>query len=264
MATYCVGDIQGCLSGLERLLQVIDFEPNKDKLLGVGDLVARGENSLGVLRLLKSFGASFQTVLGNHDLHLISVYHGHGRLRKNDKVEAILQANDSDELIAWLRQQPILIDTGEYLIAHAGIYPWWSAELAARCARELESVISDPSQALFFSQMYGNQPERWNEQLPSTERLRFIANAFTRMRYVYADGRLDFSVKCHPQQHTGDSHPWFTLYGGGHQCLFGHWASLLGETHRPDIIGLDTGYVWGGRMSAIRLDDRQYFSVSAN
>lgn len=264
MSTYCIGDIQGCLSGLERLLKEIAFDPAKDRLLAVGDLVARGEDSLGVLRLLKSFGASFQTVLGNHDLHLISVYHGHGRLRKGDNVEAILQANDVDDLIAWLRQQPMLIEHGEYLIAHAGIYPWWSADMATKCARELESIIGDPSKEIFFSQMYGNEPDCWTNQLASTERLRFIANAFTRMRYVHADGRLDLRAKCHPSEHTGSSRPWFEFYNGSHQCLFGHWASLLGETLRPDVLGLDTGYVWGGRLSAIRLDDHQYFSVKAN
>jgi bis(5'-nucleosyl)-tetraphosphatase (symmetrical) len=264
---YVVGDIQGCLNGLKTLLKKVDFEPSQDKLWAVGDLVARGPSSLETLRYLKSLGSSFETVLGNHDLHLIAIFHKVGRIKSNDLLDDLVKAHDFEELIAWLSTKPLAIRIDkQHLLSHAGLYPSWSFKEAISYSNEVSDYLTSKKVVKFCKAMYGNSPNVWSEDLQGMDRLRFITNAFTRMRFL-SERALDFKQKCHPNNAPEQYTPWFNIRNKQlkkhHKLVFGHWASLCGETHSNKFIALDTGYVWGKSLSIYCLEKQEIISISA-
>ena len=264
MSTYLIGDIHGCYAEFTALLEKVNFDPSTDELWLTGDLVARGPDSLAVLRKVKSLGDSVRLVLGNHDLHILAVYAGISRNKPKDNLAALLAAEDCDSLINWLRRQPLLqVDEEKKLVmAHAGITPQWDIETAAVCARELEAILSSGSYPLFLDAMYGDMPNNWSPELSGLSRLRFSANALTRMRYCFPNGQLDMICKDTPEKATPPLKPWFTLNGpvrDNYTIVFGHWASLEGKGTPDGIIGLDTGCCWGGSLTMLRWEDNKYF-----
>ena len=258
MAIYAIGDVQGCFDELQTLLKQIDFHPGRDHLWFTGDLVNRGPKSLQVLRFVKSLASDAVTVLGNHDLHLLAVAEGSDRYRYNDTFDDVLNAPDSDELLDWLRHRPLLHHDTElgYTLIHAGLPPQWDLVQAEACAGEVEAVLRGRRYGEYFEHMYGNQPELWADDLTGWERLRFITNCFTRLRYCYQEGRLALDEKGAPGSQPAGYLPWFTAPGrrsAGLKILFGHW-STLGEHTDSEIYPLDTGCVWGGSLTALKLD----------
>lgn len=265
MATYVVGDIQGCFEPLLQLLKQIQFDETHDVLWSTGDLVNRGPHSLEVLRFFKSLGDRHKTVLGNHDLHLLSVAYGASRPKEHDTLDAILAAPDKEVLIDWLRYRPLLLHERDHVLVHAGLAPGWTLAEAKACANEVEAVLQGDRIMDFLSVMYGNEPDRWHHALSGADRLRCIVNHFTRMRYCYADGRLNLSYKGTIADKPEDIVPWFELPTRANadiNIVFGHWASLNGETSRPHLFPLDTGCVWGNCLTAMRLEDGERFSVT--
>lgn len=257
MAVYAVGDIQGCLNSLEKLLEALHFDPVADRLWLVGDLVNRGPQSLATLRLVRALGTSAICVLGNHDLHLLAISAGVAQLHRGDTLQEVLDAPDAAELLHWLRHRPLLHHDPAlgWTMVHAGLPPQWDLDGAIACAAEIEAKLqSDPTH--LFHSMYGNLPNLWSEDLTGSARQRFIINAFTRMRYIDSKGRLDHACKSAPDQAPDTLIPWFRSPNRRTQTariLFGHW-STLGLINEANIIALDTGCVWGGTLSAIRLD----------
>ena len=263
MAIYAVGDIQGCHTKLVQLLEKIRFDPQLDKLWLVGDLVNRGPDSLRVLRLVKSLGESAITVLGNHDLHLLAVAHGTSRLHRGDTLDEILNAPDREELLTWLRNQRLLHVEGEFVLVHAGLLPGWTLEQAAGLAREVEAALQSDDYVDFLAHMYGNQPNAWTDDLTGYERLRVITNALTRMRICTERGKMEFNFKAELQNIPPGYRPWFDIperESRNSTVIFGHW-SALGLLIRPKAIALDTGCLWGGPLTAIRLEDREVIQV---
>jgi len=258
MAVYAIGDPQGCLAPLRRLLARLDFDPGQDRLWIVGDLVNRGPDSLATLRFVRDLGESAITVLGNHDLTLLAAAHGVTAPKKKDTYQEILDAPDRDELLDWLRRQPLLHHDPAlgYTMIHAGLPPQWDLATAMGCARELEAVLQGPDHGEFFHAMFGAEPRRWDPALAGMARLRFITNCFTRMRFLYPDGSLDFEQKGPPGSQPPPLLPWFEVPGRRSADLilvFGHWAAM-GYRERPGIYGLESGCVWGNCMTALRLD----------
>lgn len=268
MKNYVVGDIQGCYKGLRKLLKKAGFKPDKDKLWAVGDLVARGPQSLETLEFLKDLGDKhFDTVLGNHDLHLIATAHGINKPKPIDKLDALFKHPSFNELIDWLSSKKLALQpVKDHFISHAGLYPKWSTKKALRLADEVSEVLCGPEQTKFLKNMYGNYPTAWNDGLVGNERLRFIVNAFTRMRYLNVNG-LEFKTKCHPNAASEDLSPWYICENpklkDNKVLLFGHWASLMAQTNQANIIALDTGYVWGKHMTLYCIETRQFFSQQA-
>ncbi|GAB4346548.1 MAG: symmetrical bis(5'-nucleosyl)-tetraphosphatase [Gammaproteobacteria bacterium] len=267
MAVYAVGDIQGCYDELRHLLDQIRFDPGKDRLWFTGDLVNRGHKSLEVLRFVRRLGKSAVAVLGNHDLHLLATASGTQPQRKKDTFHDILQANDRDELLTWLRHRPLLHrdERLNWTMVHAGLPPQWDIETAQRCAGELEAVLRGDEYRDFFSRMYGDGPARWVESLKGWKRLRFITNSLTRLRYCDAKGRLALDAKGRPGTQGKGFMPWFAVPGRksrNERIVFGHW-STLGYYAEHRVHCLDTGCVWGGRLTALRLDGKspERFSV---
>lgn len=269
LATYAIGDVQGCCDALSRLLDTLKFDPAADQLWFAGDLVNRGPQSAATLRLIISLGDRAVTVLGNHDLHLLAVARG-GKRGRRDTLDDILDAPDRDELLDWLRRQPLMhaSDDGRWQMLHAGLPPQWTIAEASACAREVEAVLRGPDADELLDRMYGNQPDRWNPSLPRWQRLRFIINCFTRLRYCTPDGQIAADPKGAPGSQPAGLLPWFEAPGrrsAGTRIVFGHW-STLGQVHWPDaqVWGLDSGCVWGGRLTALRLDDETLFSVDCD
>lgn len=264
MSTYVVGDLQGCFVALMELLDTIGFDSGKDKLWIAGDLVNRGEDSLAVLRWCKAHESSITCVLGNHDLHLLAVAEGYVPAHRKDTLDVILNAPDRDELLAWLRHQPILHRQGHWLMVHAGLPPEWTADEAALRAAELETVLRGRGWRKFLKTMYGNEPRRWDPALTGQERIRYLANVFTRTRFLHADGSLDYQHKLGVDDGASTGLvPWFDYPGRRStdaRILFGHW-SALGLLIRDDIVALDTGCLWGGTLTAFRLEDGRYYQV---
>ncbi|WP_107851281.1 symmetrical bis(5'-nucleosyl)-tetraphosphatase [Oceanimonas marisflavi] len=255
MATYIVGDLQGCLNELNRLLAEVGFTPSRDQLWLTGDLVARGPDSLGCLRRVMALGNAATTVLGNHDLHLLAVAAGLRPPKKADRIHDILHAADKPDLLYWLRQQPLLArhEQHGFVMTHAGIPPQWSLEQAENAARMAEAELRSAHYRDRLSDMYGNQPDAWREDLGDSERLRFTINAFTRMRLCHNDGRLDFDFKEGLKSAPMELKPWFELRDQHEDppLVFGHWAALEGHCEKPDIHALDTGCVWGGSLTLL-------------
>lgn len=264
MSTYVIGDVQGCLSDLLEMLEAVAFDPARDRIWLTGDLVNRGEDSAGVLRWCMRHEAQIATVLGNHDLHLLAVAEGFVPPHHKDTLSEILSAPDREAMLGWLRRQPLLHREGDNLMVHAGLLPGWSLELAEALAGELHAALTGPDWRGFLAGMYGNEPRRWDAKLKGQERLRLIANAFTRTRFLHADGSLDFKHKGPPVSAPAGLTPWFdfprraTL---GARVFFGHWSSL-GLLLRADAVALDTGCLWGGGLTAFRIDDGQVFRVT--
>ena len=263
MATYAVGDIQGCGTEFRQLLELIRFDPATDKLWLVGDLVNRGADSLGVLRRVKSLGDAAITVLGNHDLHLLAVAEGVAELHRSDTLNEILNAPDRDELLAWLRAQRLLHVEGDWVLVHAGLLPQWSVKQAQERAHEVETALRGKHFREFLKRMYGNQPDHWDDDLTAYKRLRVITNAFTRMRICTMRGEMEFKFKGEVRDIPPGYVPWFEVPGRASAeatMICGHW-SALGLKMTPNVIALDTGCLWGGPLSAIRLEDRKLFQV---
>lgn len=256
MAVYWVGDVQGCDAALGRLLDTVGFSASRDHLVMLGDLVNRGPASEGVLRRLMALGNAVQCVLGNHDLHLLAIAAGVGRLKPMDTLHGLLQAPDCPALLDWLRQQPMACFSHGVLSVHAGVLPSWSLAQTLSLAGEVEVVLRGPDAADFFHQMYGNTPSAWRDNLTGADRLRVAVNAMTRLRFCTADGVMDFATKEGAGAAPHGFMPWFDVPGrqtADVTVAFGHW-STLGLLQRPHIWALDTGCVWGGCLSALRLD----------
>ncbi|RYI62094.1 bis(5'-nucleosyl)-tetraphosphatase (symmetrical) [Klebsiella pneumoniae] len=269
MSTYLIGDVHGCYDELIALLAQVEFDPRRDTLWLTGDLVARGPGSLEVLRYVKSLGDSVRLVLGNHDLHLLAVFAGISRNKPKDRLKPLLEAPDADELLNWLRRQPLLqVDEEKKLVmAHAGITPQWDLETAQQCARDVEAVLSSDSYPFFLDAMYGDMPNHWSNELSGLARLRFISNAFTRMRYCFPNGQLDMYSKEAPEDAPAPLKPWFAIPGpvsNAYSIAFGHWASLEGRGTPEGIYALDTGCCWGGELTCLRWEDKQYFTQPSN
>ncbi|QJP11869.1 symmetrical bis(5'-nucleosyl)-tetraphosphatase [Pseudomonas multiresinivorans] len=260
MATYAVGDLQGCLEPLKCLLEQVKFDPAQDKLWLVGDLVNRGPASLETLRFLHGMRESLVCVLGNHDLHLIAVAYNAERLKKNDTLREIVEAPDCAQLIEWLRQMPLVHHDAarDITLVHAGIPPQWDIDKALQRAAEVEAALRDDTQLpMFLDGMYGNEPAKWDKKLNGIARLRVITNYFTRMRFCTPDGKLDLKSKEGLDTAPPGYAPWFSYAerkAAGRKIIFGHWAALEGQCDVPGLFALDTGCVWGGSMTLMNVD----------
>lgn len=271
MAIYCVGDIQGCDAAFGRLLDRIDFSPSRDTVFVLGDLVNRGPDSAAVLRRCMEAGHSVQVLLGNHDLHLLATAHGVRTPSRRDTLHNVLDAKDRTAMLQWLQQQPLAhrptFGGESLLMVHAGVLAQWSADDAMQYAGEVQAVLRGPDLPDFLRQMYGNEPARWDDGLRGIDRLRAIVNALTRMRFCTADGTMDFESSEAADKAPPALMPWFDVphrKTAGTLVAFGHW-STLGWLDRPDVLGLDTGCVWGGCLSAVRfgatLAEREHITV---
>ncbi|MBY0579933.1 MAG: symmetrical bis(5'-nucleosyl)-tetraphosphatase [Burkholderiales bacterium] len=264
MPTYAIGDVQGCSHELEALVDLIGFDPARDRLWFVGDLVNRGPDSLGVLRFVKSLGEAAVTVLGNHDLHLLMVGDGLEKLHRSDTIQDVLAAPDRDELLQWLRHRPLLHVENDHVLVHAGLLPAWSVEKACALAGEAEKALRGSNCLDFMAHMYGNKPASWEDGLDGYARLRVVINAMTRMRFCSSDGAMEFAHKGGLDKTPEGYMPWFDVpqpSWAGARIVFGHW-SALGLMVSENLMALDTGCLWGGALSAVRLEDRRVFQVS--
>ncbi|GLX82841.1 symmetrical bis(5'-nucleosyl)-tetraphosphatase [Thalassotalea eurytherma] len=258
MALYIVGDIQGCHKELKALLEKAKFDKNKDQLWSAGDIVARGSDSLATIEFLQSLGDSFNSVLGNHDLHLMSIYYGIKKAKKSDKLDNLLASKNINSIIEWLAQFPLMLPLpdGKSYLSHAGISPQWTLTQAIENAQFVEKRLRAKDREKWLTRMYGNTPNSWHQVATKTERFRFTVNAFTRMRFCYQDGSLEFDCKSSPEDAPKDVKPWFTLLTEEQKNItwyFGHWAALMGETGLKNIIALDTGCVWGNHLTMIKV-----------
>ena len=263
MATYAIGDLQGCFFSFQALLKKIQFNPAHDRLWLVGDLINRGAGSLDVMRWMLEHQSSVVTVLGNHDLHTLVVAEGFVSAHRSDTIQALLDAPDAPELLGWLRQQPLVHFEHGYLMVHAGLLPAWTVDQALALGAEVQLALQAPNYREFLQHMYGNDPKRWDDGLTGWDRLRVITNAMTRLRICSADGEMEFKFKGELQNIPDGYQPWFE---SSHRAsvntpiVFGHW-SALGLQHKNNVYSLDTGCLWGGHLSAMRLEDRQIFQV---
>lgn len=265
MAIYAVGDIQGCYSVLQRLLERIAFDPAVDRLWVVGDMVNRGPESVQTLRLLRSLGDAATVVLGNHDLYLLMVAAGHRRLDDDDTLFQVIEAPDRDELLAWVASRPLMHVDGAFAMVHAGLLPQWSVARGAELAAEVCAALVGPDARDLLKNLGGNEPDTWSEDLSGLERYRVVVNALTRMRFCAADGRMALEAKGSPIRAPAGTMPWFATPGRlsqTHTIVCGHW-SALGFYRVPGLIALDSGCVWGGKLTAVRLEDGAVFQVQA-
>lgn len=263
MTRYAVGDVQGCFTPLRRLLERVKFDPSRDQLWTVGDMVNRGPQSLECLRFFYELGDSARVVLGNHDLHLLAVAHGARKIKRDDTLQPILDASDSADLLSWLRRQPLLHRDGAYTMVHAGLAPQWSIPKAQQLAGEIAEVLQSDRLVDFLHGMYGDTPTNWCDRLTGIERWRTITNYFTRLRFCTANGELDLKTKEGPGTAPPGYMPWFDVpqrKSAGAALIIGHWAMLMGKTGRDDVIALDTGCVWGNRLTLFNLDTRALLS----
>lgn len=255
MSLYLIGDLQGCYTPFRQLLDEVDFSPSRDHLVCLGDLVNRGPESLEVVRQLMAWEGSAEALLGNHDLHLLAVAHGVRKPHRNDTVQALLDAPDRNVLLDWLKHRPLAMQRNGWLLVHAGVLPQWTAAQTLALAQEVCAVLASPQGTQWLHHMYGNQPNHWRDDWPNTDRLRVIVNALTRLRFCTAQGLMEFETKdsaaCAPEGMM----PWFEVPGrqsADSPIAFGHW-STLGLVHKPNLLALDTGCVWGGCLSAAQI-----------
>jgi bis(5'-nucleosyl)-tetraphosphatase (symmetrical) len=263
MPTYAVGDIQGCFASLMLLLDKISFEPKRDRLWFVGDLVNRGGGSLETLRWCKEHDGEIVSVLGNHDLHLLAVAAGVAKAGKNDTLDAILAATDREALLDWLRHRPLVHREAGWLMVHAGLLPQWSSDESITLAREVEAVLRGPGYKDFLARMYGSRPDRWSPTLRGISRLRMIVNACTRLRVCTPEGVMEFKHRGLPENSPEGYLPWFRVpdrKSTDVNIVCGHW-SALGLILEENLAALDTGCLWGGEMTSLRLEDRRVFHV---
>ncbi len=264
MATYAIGDIQGCYHAFMALLARLEFDEKRDKLWLVGDLINRGSGSLAVLRWCYQHQHSIKTVLGNHDLHALAVAHGFKKAHKGDTLQALLNAPDCDALLSWLRHQPLMIHADNYVMVHAGLLPQWTTAQALGLASEVEMALQSDNYLDFFANMYGNVPNVWREDLTGFDRLRVITNAMTRMRICTASGEMEFAFKGELQDIPSGYMPWFDVparQSSDASIICGHW-SALGLRQRDNIVALDTGCLWGGQLTAFCLESKQITQVN--
>lgn len=269
MTTYAIGDVQGCYDDLQRLLALIQFDPHHDTLWFAGDLINRGKHSLETLQFVQSLGSSAMTVLGNHDLYLLAVVYGKAPLHSGNTLQPILAHKGCDALCDWLRQQPLVHydEALNYLLVHAGVPPQWSLNQICTLAKEVETVLQSAQYAEFFEHIYGDQPLHWHEGLAGWDRLRYITNAFTRMRLCTANGTLNLLHKGPPPLQEYEEKPWFHFRHpslANTPIVFGHWAALMGKVDHANTFALDTGCIWGGSLTALALETRQLFSVECH
>jgi bis(5'-nucleosyl)-tetraphosphatase (symmetrical) len=255
---HLVGDLQGCDDALERLLVQIDFSPSRHRLVVLGDLVNRGPGSLAVLRRLRGFGDAATCLLGNHDLHLLAVAHGARKLHRSDTFGDVLAepAREREAHLEWLRTRPLTVQAEGWLCVHAGVVPQWSAPQTLQLAGEVQAMLRGPELPAFLQAMYGDAPARWVPAAQGIERWRFIVNVLTRIRFCSDAGDLDLKTKEGAGAAPPGYRPWFDVPGrhtAGVPMAFGHW-STLGLVDRPDLLGIDTGCVWGGELTAVRVD----------
>lgn len=263
MATYAIGDIQGCHSALLQLLERVAFDPQHDRLWVVGDLVNRGPESLQVLRYLQGLGDAATVVLGNHDLYLLMVAAGFDRRDKDDTLFQVLEASDRDGLLAWLAGLPLIHVEGDYALLHAGLLPMWTITRAQELAAEVSAALTGPDAQKFLLHLAGNRPERWADNLKGWDRLRVIVNAFTRMRFCTPGGHMALRAKGPPDRAPAGTVPWFLApdrYSRTHTIVCGHW-SALGYYRGNGVIALDSGCVWGGKLTAVQLESGAVFQV---
>lgn len=266
MATYIVGDIQGCFSGLQRLLEKVAFSPIDDRLIAVGDLIGRGPEPLQTLDFLRSLEDKFDTVLGNHDLHLLAIYANIRKAKSNDNLDTLLNSPSLETHINWLRTKPLaLMADSNTLVTHAGLYPKWSISKALKASAEVSQRLQANDWTDFLANMYGNQPNIWDKHLVGADRTRFIVNALTRMRFIENQNQLNFNCKMAPELAPANLAPWFAVNNDKLQTqqkvVFGHWASLNGKTANKQFIALDTGYIWGQSMTLLNLSTSKIYSV---
>lgn len=264
MPTYAIGDIQGCREQLEHLLETINFDPSEDRLWLAGDLINRGPDSLGTLRLLHGIREQLNIVLGNHDLHMLAAAQFAEFASSKDTFTDILASDDREVLVQWLTQQPLLQETEGYIMTHAGILPQWSLEQARGLAKEAEAAYQSEEADDYYRAMYGNLPEYWDSSLRGPDRLRFITNVFTRMRYRDTDGALKMHYKATIAEAPEGLQPWYendAIDWQGKTLLIGHWAALQSRHPREDLICLDTGCVWGNKLSAYCLETQRWYQV---
>jgi bis(5'-nucleosyl)-tetraphosphatase (symmetrical) len=257
MANYLIGDVQGCEAPLARLLERIAFSPSRDTAYLLGDLVNRGPASAAVLRRLMGYGDAVRCLLGNHDLSLLAVAYGHRAPHRNDTMDDILQSPDRDAMLDWLRHRSMALHAHGILMVHGGVLPPWDLQRTLALAQEVETVLRGPDLEAFLARMWGNQPDHWEEGLAGADRLRVIVNALTRLRFCTPDGVMDLQASGRLDQAPPGMLPWFEVPGrktAGLTVAFGHW-STLGYLRRPNLVSLDTGCVWGGCLSALRLAD---------
>jgi len=266
MAHYAIGDIQGCRAELCELLALIGFSPATDRLWLTGDLVNRGPDSLGVLREVHALGGAAQTVLGNHDLHLLTVAAGHRHSHRDDTIAQILAAPDRDELLEWLARQPLAIAESNMLMVHAGVLPQWSAARVLALAGEVETVLASTDREPFLRVLYGDDPHAWRDDLEGFDRLRAIVNALTRLRFCTSGGRMEFREKRGAAHAPPGFAPWFLhepRRSASSLVICGHW-STLGLVLAPNVLMLDSGCLWGGPLTAMRLSDRRVYQVPSH
>ena len=264
MASFAIGDIQGCYAQFSQLLERIRFDPGADRLWLVGDLVNRGPESLQVLRLVRSLGEAATVVLGNHDLYLLMVDAGFNRRGKDDTLTRILEAPDREELLDWLAHRSMLHVEGEHVLVHAGLPPGWSVAQARALAAEVEEALRGKRRTKFLLSLQGDKPDQWSDTLQGWDRLRFIVNALTRMRFCTMRGRLALSAKGPPERAPFGTLPWYRVPGRAsstHTVVCGHW-SALGFYREKGLIALDSGCVWGGKLTAVRLEDGEAWQVA--
>ena len=263
MAVYAIGDLQGCFEPLRRLVEAIDFDPSRDRLWFVGDLVNRGPDSLACLRYVKSLGDAGVTVLGNHDLHLLCVAEGIQKFKRRDTLEEVLEAPDRAELVDWLRHRALMHVEGGFALVHAALLPEWTVAKACALAAEVEAALRGRDYRSFLARMYGDEPDRWRDDLAGIDRLRVVINAMTRLRVCDDDGAMVLGFKGEPGEASDAWTPWFDVPGRrsrDHTIVCGHW-SAMGLRLRDDLLALDSGCVWGRSLTAVRLEDRAVFEV---
>lgn len=266
MTTYAIGDIQGCFASLQALLGKIGFDAAHDRLWLVGDLVNRGPHSLETLRFVKGLGEAAITVLGNHDLHLLMRSEGFSKKHSDDTLDDILEAPDREELLDWLRHRPLMHVENGYALVHAGLLPQWTVLQARALAREVESALQGDDYRECLAHMWGSEPNAWSDELTGWERMRVIVNAMTRMRFCTAAGVMEFRAKGEASDPPPGYLPWFAVPGrkSGDQVLItGHW-SALGLRIEPNLLALDSGCLWGGHLTAVRLPQRDVFQVDCS
>jgi bis(5'-nucleosyl)-tetraphosphatase (symmetrical) len=263
MTTYAIGDIQGCHSSLMDLIDQIGSVSDHPKYIFVGDLINRGPNSLATIRTIQSLGDRAKALLGNHDLHLLAVAYGIRKSHPSDTIQEILDAPDRESILNWVRHQPLAILEANHLLVHAGVLPQWDLQQTLALAQEFEAVMRGPDWLDFLTHMYGNMPDRWNDDLQGNDRLRCIVNAMTRIRFCTGEGVMDFSKSHNPDKPPSGHFPWFEVPGrktANIPIVFGHW-STLGLVVQPNLVAIDTGCVWGGKLTAVRLEDHAIFQV---
>ncbi|KPQ22913.1 symmetrical bis(5'-nucleosyl)-tetraphosphatase [Halomonas sp. HL-93] len=256
MSIYAIGDLHGCHAEFVALLEKLSFDPKRDTLWLVGDLVNRGPDSLACLREVERLGSAVRCVLGNHDFHLLVAARGGGKLKRNDSLQAVLEAPDCERLLDWLQGQPLAVRDGNQLMTHAGLLPQWGLDQVEVLAREVQVALAGEHSGHFLSQLYGNHPDCWDNTLDGLERLRCVVNVLTRMRFIDAEGRLDFTANQGLDSAPVGFAPWFQFpRDDDPHLLFGHWAALAGDTPdaRVRVDALDTGCAWGGELTALNL-----------